>query len=158
MEGSGPVGHGVVVVGLDGSPASVEALRRAATEARLGGAPLRVVSAWQPGAESWPTSLRSPGDRGLETRLLQRRIVLEVLGACPDVEVTMLALEGPAAEVLVEAARDASVLVLGDRGRGDFAGMRLGSVGLHCLEHATCPVMIVRTRCPYRVAPLALAR
>jgi len=52
--------------------------------------------------------------------------------------------EGHAAPVLLEAARGASLLVVGSRGHGEFTGMLLGSVSEHCVTHARCPVVVVR--------------
>jgi nucleotide-binding universal stress UspA family protein len=52
-------------------------------------------------------------------------------------------LQGPPALVLEQAAADADLLVVGNRGFGGFAGMVLGSVSEHCIHHATCPVVVV---------------
>ena len=71
------------------------------------------------------------------------------LGAVPTEVVT---LPGPAAKALIEQAADADLLVVGHRGRGGFKSAVLGSVGLHCVLHATCPVTVVR---PERVAATA---
>jgi nucleotide-binding universal stress UspA family protein len=60
------------------------------------------------------------------------------------VPVDVVAIPGSPAKVLVHQTRDADVLVLGHRGRGAVAGALLGSVGLACVLHATCPVTIVR--------------
>ena len=68
------------------------------------------------------------------------------LGRVPTELVT---LPGPAAKALIDQSRDADLLVLGHRGRGGFKSAVLGSVGLHCVLHATCPVTIVR---PEKVA------
>jgi nucleotide-binding universal stress UspA family protein len=68
------------------------------------------------------------------------------LGAVPT---DVVALPGPAAKALIEQATNADLLVVGHRGRGGFKSAVLGSVGLHCVLHATCPVTIVR---PERVA------
>ena len=53
---------------------------------------------------------------------------------------------GPAAGVLIDKSAEVDVLVLGHRGRGGFASMLLGSVGLQCVQHARCPVIVVRPR------------
>jgi len=48
--------------------------------------------------------------------------------------------------VLIDKSAEVDVLVLGHRGRGGFASMLLGSVGLQCVQHARCPVIVVRPR------------
>jgi nucleotide-binding universal stress UspA family protein len=53
-------------------------------------------------------------------------------------------IHGGATEVLVEAAKSAELLVVGSRGHGSFAGLLLGSVSQQCVQHAPCPVVIVR--------------
>ncbi len=70
--------------------------------------------------------------------------VAEVAAESPEVELERIALDGPAAKVLVDAADDAELLVVGSRGHGGFAGLLLGSVSQQCAHHAQCPVVIVR--------------
>jgi nucleotide-binding universal stress UspA family protein len=60
------------------------------------------------------------------------------------VTVTPLAVERPAADVLVDAARDADLLVVGSRALGGLGALLLRSVSQHCAQHAPCPVMIHR--------------
>ncbi len=146
---AGPGGHaGPVVVGVDGSPASSAALRWAAEEARLRGTKLKVVRAWQFPAVGYgdtvalpPGTVESWGEEataGLEEQLAT------VLGPDPQVEIVSEVTEGPAAAVILEAARDAQLVVVGSRGRGGFAGLLLGSVSAQVAHHAPCPVTIVR--------------
>jgi nucleotide-binding universal stress UspA family protein len=52
--------------------------------------------------------------------------------------------EGPAARVLIDAACDAQLLVVGNRGHAGFTEALLGSVGQYCVHHSNCPVVIVR--------------
>ena len=61
-----------------------------------------------------------------------------------DVEMSISAVEGDPARVLLEAAHDADVLVAGSRGHSGVASLLLGSVSQHCAHHAPCPVVIVR--------------
>jgi nucleotide-binding universal stress UspA family protein len=55
-----------------------------------------------------------------------------------------IAVEGQAADVLLQEAQDADLLVVGNRGRGGFASLLLGSVSQQVVHHASCPVIIVR--------------
>ena len=135
-----------VVVGVDGSPGSRAALRRAAEEARARQVELHVVQAFRPalgdpgGGGPWlPASDRT--QREMEQSLAA--VVEEVLGtAPPPVRLTVEC--GPTASVLLHAAREVDLLVVGSRGRGGFAALLLGSVSMHCLHHATGPLQIVR--------------
>jgi nucleotide-binding universal stress UspA family protein len=52
-------------------------------------------------------------------------------------------IEGHPARVLLDTAKDAQMLVVGSRGHGTFAGIMLGSVSQHCVQHAPCPVVVV---------------
>jgi len=67
-----------------------------------------------------------------------------VLGEHPTVVVETSVAEGSPGRALVEAAKGAELLVVGSRGRGGFAGALFGSVSLHCVSHAPCPVVVVR--------------
>ncbi len=134
-----------VVVGVDGSPASQDALRWAADYARAAGAPLEVVSTWQ-----WPVSMvvalpvPQDYDPSAEAQASLQRILDEVLGTDPGLPVTTKVEGRPAAAVLIEASKNARLLVVGSRGHGAFTGMLLGSVSQHCIQHACCPVLVVR--------------
>jgi nucleotide-binding universal stress UspA family protein len=64
----------------------------------------------------------------------------------PDVEFLPMAVEGRAADVLVEASRGADLLAVGSRGHGEVAGLLVGSVSEHCATHAHSPVLVVRDR------------
>jgi nucleotide-binding universal stress UspA family protein len=61
-----------------------------------------------------------------------------------DIPVETSTVEGHAAPVLLDAASDADLLVVGSLGHGRFSGMLMGSVSTHCVEHANCPVVVVR--------------
>lgn len=136
---------GRIVVGVDGSESSKEALRWAADQAHKVGATLQVMMVWQnPTRDMWVIADPPGTDRlGLTRRALERT-VHSVLGEHPGVEVDQLAVEGPPARELVAASTDADLLVVGSRGHGGFAGVVLGSVSLHCVSHAACPVVVVR--------------
>ncbi|MEZ5102706.1 MAG: universal stress protein [Thermoleophilia bacterium] len=148
----------VIVVGIDGSDASRAALRFALEEARLRGASVRAVCAWEvPLDQAMPGPVIGglPLEYGIpieDLRDLARReaatVLDQALAAVRDeaagVEVVSEPVEGRAAHVLVEAAADAELLVVGSRGHGGFAGLLLGSVGQACAHHARCPVAVIR--------------
>jgi nucleotide-binding universal stress UspA family protein len=135
-----------IVVGVDGSEASVRALRWAVEEARLRGARVRAVHAWSyPHVSTYheaARALRAPVAEEAEASL--ERALREGAGEAEGVEIEQLVVEGPAAAVLVEASSDASLLVVGSRGLGGFSGLLLGSVSHQAASHASCAVVIVR--------------
>jgi nucleotide-binding universal stress UspA family protein len=134
------------VVGLDGSDHSRMALRWAAEAAEAAGVPVRAIQTW-----SHPRSAGLPGGRepapademDEQSRQDIAAIAADVLG--PSVAVTADVRRGPAAGAILQAVVPDSVLVLGSRGRGGFAGLLLGSVSQECVEYAACPVVVVRT-------------
>lgn len=137
-----------IVVGVDGSSESREALRWTLEEARLRDATVRAVHAWgnpflfTPGFGP-PEDFEFPALHEAAEKLLSSTVA-EVAGENPDVEIEEVAGEGPAASVLVEQAKGADLLVVGSRGHGGFVGLLLGSVSQQCAHHAPCPVVIVR--------------
>jgi nucleotide-binding universal stress UspA family protein len=138
---------GQIVVGIDGSSCSRHALRFAADEARLRGESLRVVSAWQVPVAVYMGSNIAPvldpaGFSALAREGAEKEIA-EVLGSQTDPSVELTMREGNAAKILVEESDTASMLVVGSRGRGGFAGLLLGSVSQQCVAHAQCPVTVV---------------
>ena len=149
---------GRIVVGVDGSPASVAALKFALEEARLRRATVLAVHAWVlplfegvPGPFLLPVAPDPPLEQArslLEAqaaRVLDEAIAHVAAERPADVEVVSKVVEAAPAAALLEAAEDAELLVVGSRGRGGFAGLLLGSVSQRCAQRATCPVVIVRT-------------
>jgi nucleotide-binding universal stress UspA family protein len=139
------------VVGIDGSDGSLEALRFAAEEARVRAATLRVVAAWRVPPPVYAGGFA--GDLGRLSEHLREgaEAVLDaalegMAGALEGVAVERLVGEGQAAHVLVDAAADAALLVVGSRGLGGFGGLLLGSVSQQAATHAPCPVVIVPGR------------
>lgn len=139
---------GRILVGVDGSEGSKEALRWAAEQARYTGARLDVVMAWKiPGASygvlaPMPTSMDLPG----EAKMALDKLIEEVLGTAPAVTVSARVVEGPPAAVLLKEAEGADLLVVGNRGHGGLVGMLLGSVSEQCVAHARCPVIVAHPR------------
>lgn len=137
----------VIVVGVDGSDSSVDALRWAVKQATQTGKQLRVVTAWaypeHPAPFGIVPNVPLPPDPLAEAR----RQLDEVTGRAVEhtgVDVETAVLDGNAAPVLIEASKDADLLVVGSRGHGAFAGLLLGSVSEHCVHHAHCPVVVIR--------------
>jgi nucleotide-binding universal stress UspA family protein len=142
-----------VLVGVDASPPSVEALRRAVDEAKWRNAKLEVLYAFEP--PEHVTAFPVPPDKGADAidPEAARDEANERLGAWLkeidvdlsglDVEWTVVPDKKPS-RALVERSSDADLVVVGSRGRGGFAGLRLGSVSEQVTRHARCPVLVVR--------------
>lgn len=134
-----------IVVGVDGSDSSKAALRWAIRQAKLTGGSVDAVTVWRfPSTYGW-----APGPGGmpdLETAAKSTLIaaLAEVSGLEPGVPVRPVVTEGDAAEALLHAARGADLLVVGSRGHRGFASALLGSVSMHCVLHAHCPVLVFR--------------
>ncbi len=133
------------MVGIDGSGPSKAALRWALGQAVLTGATVHAVAAWEyPSLYGWFAPMVDDGFEQTARRTLSAEIN-EILGPEHSVEVRESLVLGHAAEVLLDAAEDADLLVLGSRGRGTFARTLLGSVSARCAVHGSCPVVIVRS-------------
>lgn len=138
-----------IVVGVDGSTHSSEALRWALDEARLHGASLEVVMTWEYppvyAASSHDVFLPPESDlAGAAHASVAKLLVDAGLGDQDDVEVIETVVSGFAAPTLIDASANADLLVVGSRGHGAFTGMLLGSVSQHCVTHAACTVAVVR--------------
>ena len=137
----------MIVVGVDGSTSSRDAIRWAVDEARLRKTKVEAVYAWQSplvvGFQYIPAGLLDPEALDGHAQEIVDAAVAEV-GETRDVEIESRAIEGVPARVLLTESRDADMLVLGSRGRGGFSELLLGSVGQQCVHHAACPVVIVR--------------
>ncbi|HET9070805.1 MAG TPA: universal stress protein [Acidimicrobiales bacterium] len=134
-----------IVVGIDGSEASRAALQWAAGQARLTGARLQVVAAWQFPTYAYTALAPLPSTLDLRTTTEEtlRDVIADVLGRSADLDLTHLTKEGDPAHVLLEAAEGADLVVVGSRGHGAFAGLVLGSVSGRVAAHARCPVVVV---------------
>ena len=138
--------RGTIVVGVDGSEPSRDAIRWAYRQAELTGAHLRAVMSWElPTTAYW-----YPFPEGMDlqeaTEEVLEKTLRETLGASPAVPVTAVVVKGHPAPVLLQEAEAADLLVLGSRGHGEFTGMLLGSVSEHCVTQANCVVVVVRTK------------
>ncbi len=133
---------GVIVVGVDGSAASADALRWAARQAKLTGAELRAVSSWR-----WPNYITRipPGvDLATDTERTLNEVVDAVLAGFDGLTVTRHVIEGPPGPALLTLSENAELLVVGAKGRAAFSGMLLGSVAEYCVRNGNCPVVVVR--------------
>ena len=141
---------GRIVVGVDGSAGSRAALRWAIRQADLTDASIQAVIAWTfPAAASgYGLGPMVPEDSADYYEELAAKELQSAITDCVDpgcgVEITSAVRRGAAAEVLLDAADEADLLVVGSQGHGGFAGMLLGSVSQHCVRHARCPVAIIR--------------
>ena len=136
-----------VVVGYDRSPSADRALAQAGREAAWCGAAVEVVTAFHWIAVTTPVAyvpmnveaaLKTGAEETADTGVRWLR------EHQPGMSVGSRAIAGATADVIAAAARDAELLVLGNRGRGGFTGLLLGSVSMRTLGFASCPTMIVR--------------
>jgi nucleotide-binding universal stress UspA family protein len=136
-----------IVVAVDGSPPSLEALAWAARQSSLTGAVLEAVTAWHFPAGYGEYAYVEQTDWRATAQTIQDSVVKEVLG---DDTGTLLrsVVEGHPVPVLLAAATGAELLVMGSRGHGGFAGLLLGSVSEHVVGRASCPVVVVRPQQP----------
>jgi nucleotide-binding universal stress UspA family protein len=139
-----------VVVGVDGSPGSEKALRWAIGQAQLMRAAVVAVASWQdPVASGYysfgfaPVFTDDEDWAAVTEKYLHESVAGAVEELRPDVQVVTRVVQGNPAQVLLDAAAGAQMLVLGSRGHGTLAGMLLGSVSQHCVQHAPCPVVVV---------------
>jgi nucleotide-binding universal stress UspA family protein len=138
------IGQDRIVVGVDGSRHSEEALRWAARLAVIFGGRLEAVAAWEyPPAYGWPPPAPSDWDPGHDMDKVLGDTMRAVFGDQPPPGVQLRVAQGGAAKVLLDACEGATMLVVGSRGHGGFAGMLLGSVSANVAEHASCPVLII---------------
>ncbi|MEO3785296.1 universal stress protein [Actinocorallia sp. B10E7] len=135
-----------IVVGVDGSPQSLQAVDWALEEARHRALPVRIVHV----ALRWEYSAAAPPEPGLEASRPEAAAlnVLELAEEharthAPDVDVSTSLGIGHVPRVLLEEAADAVILVVAARGTGAFSGIMLGSVSRQVAEHAPCPVVVV---------------
>jgi nucleotide-binding universal stress UspA family protein len=134
-----------VLVGVDGSEPSKSALRWAVRYAKAMGETVHAVIAWEyPTMFGLELVLGIEADFAADALTVLTDTVDETLGPNPEVKIRTSALEGNPALVLVREAHGADILAVGYRGRSTFAAITLGSVSLHCVSHAPCPVVVAR--------------
>lgn len=143
---------GPIVVGVDGSPASGAALRFGFAEALRRRLPVLAVCAW---AAPLPTGIgealaaaladgHSPAEHAAAARAVLSDAIRPLKAEFAGVEVHEAVVEQTPAAALVEASQAATMVAIGSRGHGGFAGLLLGSTSQHVLHHAGCPVVLTR--------------
>jgi len=138
-----------IVVGVDGSPPSIAALRWAVHQAEQTGTAIDAVIAWEfpvvAGGFGWAPNAAFDGTDYTELAAKTLNAAVTEVSPPPGVTVNQVIAEGNPAQVLLHAVKDNDLLVVGNRGHGGFVDALIGSVSVRCLHHATCPVVIVRT-------------
>ncbi len=135
-----------IVVGFDGSDASLSALEWAARQAEFTKCALEIVAAWE-----WPTGfgwsfIPNGFDPQGEVQSMLEPILASTKAAHPQIEVTSKIVEGHPAPALIHESMGADLLVVGSRGHGEFVGMLIGSTSEHCVANAACPVVVFRKK------------
>jgi nucleotide-binding universal stress UspA family protein len=137
--------HREIVVGVDGSPTSVAALRWAIEQAKRSGADVIAVHVWE--YPYYGDITGSSGTPSPQVFIEGAHAVLDEAIAAVDVPEGMRVqpevIEGSASRLLLDRAAGAELLVVGARGRGGFLHLLLGSVATQCVNHATIPVVVV---------------
>jgi nucleotide-binding universal stress UspA family protein len=137
-----------IIVGIDGSDHSQRALDWAVREATVRQVPLTVISVYRAVVGYWGAAVLYPQDQVCTAQARQDAQdatdkALANAGDARPASVTVTALSGIPAEELVDASKDADMLVVGSRGTGGFARLLLGSVSSQCVHHAHCPVVVI---------------
>jgi nucleotide-binding universal stress UspA family protein len=137
-----------VVVGVDGSPESVAALGWASHYAAATGATVRAVRAWHyPDVIGFPPEEKAPATVTDQVKEQQQQELNEAVAKAhldPSAQLETGIVYGHPAEALIDESNRASLLVVGHRGHGGFHGMLTGSISISCVNHANCPVVVVR--------------
>lgn len=140
--------YGRIVVGIDGSPLSREALRWAAEEAELRDCVLEAVYGWQVATEPRPAGdfgavpPREAYQAAAERRL--RAVVEETLPPQRRGRVTVRAVHRPPAKALLECCPGADLVVVGSKGHGVVVTALLGGVATELLRRSPAPVVVIR--------------
>jgi nucleotide-binding universal stress UspA family protein len=137
-----------IIVGVDGSPPSVAALRWAVHHAELTGGSIDAIIAWEfslvASGFGWAPNQAFDDTSYCELATKTLNAAVGDVNPPPAIVVNQMVLEGNPAKVLLNTAKDADLLVVGNRGHGAFVDALIGAVSVRCLHHATCPVVVVR--------------
>src|ERR1017187_5171119 len=144
-ESSGGDGNARIVVGVDGSDGSKQAMRWAARQAEFTGATLLAIVTWQyPTFYGWVPPYPDDMDLAHLAQQALTEALDEVFGPDRPARLVTSVIEGFAAQALVSASEAAVLVVLGSRGYGGVPGALLGSVSTYCVHHAHGPVTVIR--------------
>lgn len=136
-----------IVVGVDGSPSSQDALRWAVCQAHWTDGNITAVMAWDtPALYDWPLPTAEQLDRATDEML--RKVVHDTVDEADLTRIRTQVARGHPAKALLHAAESADLLVVGRRGQGNFSHALLGSISQYCVSHAPCPVVVVRDHRP----------
>ena len=142
----------MIVVGVDGSEGGATALEFAAAEAALRKTRLRIVSAWEIPPAVYAGGFAPPMDPEIldAFRTRAQQVADDAVATAnklrPSLDVEALPVKGQPADALLEHGADAELIVVGRRGLGGFKSLLLGSVSQQVVQHAPCPVVVVRHR------------
>jgi nucleotide-binding universal stress UspA family protein len=148
VRGRGDTAIGPVAVGVDGSESAERALDLAFQQAAMRGCALIAVRTYElpalPFGKGPVVVAPTPNETDEHARKELAGSVAARQVRYPDVPVDQLVTAGNAAQILVDVSRGARLVVVGTRGHGGFTGLLLGSIGLHLIHHADCPVVVAR--------------
>jgi nucleotide-binding universal stress UspA family protein len=138
-----------IVVGIDGSHHARQALEWAVKHAAVERAPLTVLTVHPVAGSPWLGNpiIDARDQEQAETARISAQDAVDTVIKDLDVqpgEVTVRAVSGLPAQALIDASRDADLVVVGARGAGGFAALVTGSVSAQVVNHAACPVVVVR--------------
>jgi nucleotide-binding universal stress UspA family protein len=133
-----------IVVGLDGSPHSQDALNWALAESSLRKVPVTVLAVAPAPGSIWGITGAIPASEETTDRVRQaaQKMVGDA-GSSDGQEITLHVVSGVPADELIKAAEGADLLVVAARGSGGFARLVMGSVSSQVVQHAHCPVVVV---------------
>jgi nucleotide-binding universal stress UspA family protein len=137
-----------IVVGIDGSAHSRWALEWAMKEAAIRRTTLTVITVHEISVGYWGSGLTYPEDHAVAEHARQSAQtevdkVLADLGEPRPESVTVQSVSGTPAEAILEAAKDADMIVVGSRGAGGFTYLLMGSVSTRVAHRAHCPVVVI---------------
>ncbi|MCX4524577.1 universal stress protein [Streptomyces sp. NBC_01551] len=137
----------LIVVGVDGSNHSKEALRWAVAQAKAIGGRVHAVMSWDWNTNPFAVGTAAPQELVNAEAAARQKLadtVATAVGTSPGVPVFRRVEQGSAAQVLVDASKEADLTVIGTRGYGGFKGALLGSVSQQVVQYATSTVVVVR--------------